>query len=115
MKLRNPFQTLAWNSLWLRSQSRARRRPFDFAPLCPAAQVLEVRTMLSGNVGLNVAGTAITLTSDAGDNIVEVFRLDAAHVEVHGIGTTINGQATQILNLASVSGITVNQIGRAHV
>jgi hypothetical protein len=55
-----------------------------------------------------VSGTALTLTSDGGDHNVDVFRLDATHVEINGFGTTINGAASQIFALSSVSGITVN-------
>src|SRR5262249_30070460 len=106
MKLRNPFQSLSWNSLWLRSRARPRRAR---RRLAPAAEILEVRSLLSGNVVAATAGTALTLTSDSGDNDVNVFRLNATTVEVDGLnGTTINGAASRTFALSSVSGITVN-------
>src|SRR5262245_54062425 len=109
MNLRNPFKALTWNSLLGRSRIRPRRLRRRFAPFFRAAEVLEVRSLLSGNVVAAVSGTALTLTSDSGDNGVNVFRLDASTVEIDGTnGTTINGAATQTFALSSVSGITVN-------
>jgi hypothetical protein len=66
--------------------------------------------MLSGNVNVAVAGNGITLTAaDASDHGVAIYRLDANHVEIDGTGgTTIGGSATKILNLSSVSSLTVN-------
>src|SRR5262245_25307843 len=108
MKLCNPFKSLTWNSLRLGSHRRPRRLRRDFVPPCPT-EVLEVRALLSGNVVASAIGTAITLTSDGGDNGVDVFRLDATHVEIDGFnGTTINGAASKIFTLSSVFGITVN-------
>src|SRR5262245_30027964 len=111
MRLGNPFKLLTWNSLLLRSRRRPRRKAgeWNFTPVVySTAQLLEDRQLLSGNVSVSVVGTAITLTSDSGDNSVDVFRLDAGHVEIDGIGTTINGSASQVLALSSVSGIKVN-------
>jgi hypothetical protein len=104
MKLSNPLVSLSW----LSSLRRSRRRPRRLAPVFPAAEILEVRSLLSGNVVAAVNGTALTLTSDSGDNAVDVFRLNATTVEIDGIGTTINGAASQTFALSSVSGITVN-------
>jgi hypothetical protein len=109
MKLRNPFLSLTWNSLWLRSRARLRRVRRSLAPVSLAAEILEVRSLLSGNVVAATAGTALTLTSDSGDNDVNVFRLNATTVEIDGLnGTTINGAASRTFALSSVSGITVN-------
>ena len=110
MYLRNPFKSLTWNFIPGQSRGRAWRRVRrSFVTVFPAAEVLEVRSLLSGNVVAAVNGTALTLTSDSGDNSVNVFRLDANTVEIDGFnGTTINGAASQTFALSSVSGITVN-------
>ena len=57
-----------------------------------------------------VAAGVLTLTAaDASDHSVNVYRLDAGHVEIDGVaGTTINGAAFQVLNLSAVNGIRVN-------
>src|SRR5262245_13052282 len=108
MKFSNPLVSLSWLSLSRRSRGRPRRVRRRFAPVFPAAEVLEVRSLLSGNVVAAVNGTALTLTCDDGDNDVNVFRLDANTVEIEGVGTTINGAGFVTFALSSVSGITVN-------
>src|SRR5262245_50124768 len=112
MKFRNPLRSLTWSSLFASShRSRWRRRRTGGLPLNVAAEVLEVRSLLSANVAAAVAGTALTLTSDNnGGHNVHVYRLDANPVEVDAppAGTTINGGASAVFTLSSVSGITVN-------
>jgi hypothetical protein len=117
MKLVNPLKSLTWNRLFHSSGSPRRLR--KRAPAAPsiAAEVLEVRSLLSSaNVAAIVAGTTLTLTSDNnGDHSVNAYRLDANHVEVDAAaaGTTINGAASAVFNLTSVSGIVVN-LGSAY-
>src|SRR6516165_2520834 len=113
MKFRNPLRSLTWSSLFASSRrSRWRRRRTGGLSLNVAAEVLEVRSLLSAaNVAATVAGTALTFTSDNnGDHNVNVYRLDANHIEVDAgaAGTTINGAASAVFTLSSVSGITVN-------
>jgi hypothetical protein len=111
MKLRNPLKSLTWNSLFRSSRGRRRHRP-SYAPVNVAAEVLEVRALLTtANVAAAVVGTALTLSSDNnGNHSVNVYRLDATHVEIdaNAVGTTINGGASAVFALSSVSGITVN-------
>jgi hypothetical protein len=66
MKLGNPFRSLTWVSLFSSSRRRPlRRRRTGSLALNVAAEVLEVRSLLSAaNVAATVAGTALTLTSD---------------------------------------------------
>src|SRR5262249_16521032 len=108
MKLSNPLVSLSWLSSLRRSRRRPRRVRRRYTPVFPAAEILEVRSLLSGNVAAAVNGTALTLTSDSGDNTVNVFRFDANTVEIDGVGTTINGAGSVTFALSSVSGITVN-------
>src|SRR6516165_2588797 len=105
MKFCNPLKSLTWNSLFQSSRNRRMRRRPTYAPLPVAAEVLEVRSLLSsGNVTASVVGTALTMTSDNnGDHGVECYRLDATHVEIDGdSGTTINGSASAVFTLSSV-------------
>jgi hypothetical protein len=112
MRLRNPFKSLTSNSLFHSSRNRLRRRRPGFAPITGAAEILEVRAMLSSpNVAAIVSGTALTLTSDNnGNHAVNVYRKDSTHIEVDNADgvTTINGGASAVFALSSVSGITVN-------
>jgi hypothetical protein len=113
MNLRNPFRSLTWSSLFQSSRrSPLRRRRTSGLPINVAAEVLEVRSLLSAaNVTAAVAGTALTLTSDNnGNHSFEVHRLDATHIEVNASnpGTRINGVGSVVFNLSDVSGITVN-------
>jgi hypothetical protein len=113
MKLKNLLRSLTWNSLFESSRRRRlRRRPTGSLPIPVAAEVLEVRSLLSAaNVTASVIGTGITLTSDNnGNHSVDVHRLDASHVEVYGAdpGTTINGMGSVVFTLSSVSSIKVN-------
>ncbi|MBS0262867.1 MAG: hypothetical protein JSS02_13015, partial [Planctomycetes bacterium] len=69
--------------------------------------------MLSGNVTVTSAAVAgvgsLTLTNDSGDNDINVYRLDATHVEIDAFGgTTINGADSAVFALSNVTGITVN-------
>lgn len=112
MRLCNPFKSFAWVSFFRPSRSRVRRCRANFAPNILAAEILELRAMLSSaNVTVNASATVLTLTSDNnGDHSVNVYRLDATHVEVDAIalGTTINGGASVVFAFSSISGITVN-------
>ncbi len=113
MRLRNPLKSLTWSLLFHQSsRSRVRRRRPSYAPIGIAAEVLEVRAMLSSaNVTAAVSGTALTLTGDNnGNHSVDVYRKDSTHVEIDAtaVGTTINGAASAVFTLSSVSGITVN-------
>jgi hypothetical protein len=47
---------LTWNSLRMRSRRRPRRVYRDFAHVCRVAEVLEVRSLLSGNVVATLRG-----------------------------------------------------------
>ena len=113
MLIRNPLFSLIRNSLFgAVGKRRSRIRRWRETPLNVAAEVLEIRSLLSSaNVAAAVAGSALTLTSDNnGDHHVEVYRLDANHVDVVATNpaTTINGGASAIFFLPSLSGITVN-------
>lgn len=113
MKIVNSLTTTTWNKLFQVSRNRRlRRRQAISAPVNAAAEVLEVRTLLSApNVTAVVSGGVLTLTSDnAGNHGVNVYRKDATHIEVDnqdGI-TTINGAALAVFAQSSITGITVN-------
>lgn len=96
--------------LQINSTTRQRRRPrFHGYPV--AAEVLELRKLLTTpNVTAIVSGTALTLNCDNnGNHDIDVFRSDATHVEiVASNGSTVNGSTSAVLNLSTVSGITVN-------
>jgi len=47
MRLRNPFKSLTWNSLWQRSRHRPRRRPPAYSP---GVELFEDRCLLSASV-----------------------------------------------------------------
>src|SRR5258708_15322396 len=98
MKFCNRLKSLTWN-LFVKSwgNRRLRRRRPNWAPITLAAEMLEVRALLSGptaNVTAVVSGTALTLTGDnLGNHGVAVYRVDANHIEIDSmsVGTTING------------------------
>ena len=110
MLLRNSLKSLAWKSLFRQSGRRLRRRPYSIAPVgCCAAEVLEMRSLLSAGVIASAAGTAITVTSDSANDSLDIYRLNATTVKIDALGgTTINGGTTVTFPLSSVSGITVN-------
>ena len=108
------FKLLSRYSLFRCSGRCRRRSQLGFAPVVGlAAEVLEQRQLLSGNVTATSAAVAgvgsLTLTNDSGDNDINVYRLDAGHVEIDAFGgTTINGAASVVFALSKVTGITVN-------
>ena len=114
MTLMNSFKSLTSKTSSRRSGRRVRRCVPGFAAVGDfAAEILEQRALLSANVTATVASVrgigSLTLTSDSGDDSVNVYRLDATHIEVDGLnGTTINNDPSAIFALSSVTGITVN-------
>lgn len=119
MKLLNPLKSLSWRSLFRRPRTRLRRRMSSFSPVgFFAAEVLEDRALLSGNVNLTVsAAGAMTLTStDASDDNIAMFRngggkiqfdTDAA-TQITYLGNVYTGADALELTIPTVQSITVN-------
>ncbi len=110
MMLMNRLKSPTWKSLVHLFDRRPRRRSTTIQSVGrDAAEVLEERQLLSGNVVAGNVGAAITLTSDNGGNTVNVFRLDPTTVEIDGLsGTTINGAPSVTFAISSVSSLTAN-------
>ena len=114
MTLLNPLKSLTWKTSSRRSSRRVRRCVPGFTTDGHfAAEILEQRALLSANVTATVASVggvgSLTLTSDSGDDSVNVYRLDANDIEVDGLnGTTINNNPSATFALSTVTGITVN-------
>ncbi len=110
----NLFGFRTWKSSSLRSRPRPRRCRRAFPAVGDsAAAVLEQRVLLTGNITASVSAVggvgSLSLTSDSATDAANVYRLDATHVEVDGVnGTKINGSASAIFAISTVTGITVN-------
>ncbi|MBS0267260.1 MAG: hypothetical protein JSS02_35375, partial [Planctomycetes bacterium] len=119
MKINNVLKSLSWNSLLRaarKSSLRRSRTNWSLSALV-AVDVLEPRSMLSGptaNVTAAVSGPNIVLSSDnTGNHSINVFRLNATTVEVDAVAGTVNGKSSVLLNISTVTGITVN-LGNAY-
>jgi type VI protein secretion system component Hcp len=56
---------------------------------------LEARELLAGDVLAEVSGGVLTLTGDAADNSIRIVDVGEDGILLRGVGTTVNGKATQ--------------------
>ena len=112
------ISSLRTMSLWSQSRSRSRirhprRRRVVWSPIPAAVERLEDRTLLSGNVLVELVGGDVVITGDAQDNSVAISIVDG-NVRVHGLsGTQINGSADPFVLVAN--GSTLNADVVAHL
>ena len=101
-----------------RSQSRSRirhprRRRVVWSPVPAAVERLEDRTLLSGNVLVELVGGNVVITGDAQDNSVAISIVNG-NVRLHGLsGTQINGSADPFILVPN--GSTLNADVVAHL